>query len=137
MGTAAAAIALVMLAGSCSGSYDEAPARKGCPATVHVFVVLGATRQRQDRIGQVIDNAPGVLEWSFHSNLEAYREFKRLYKKEPKIYEAKEPSDFPARFEVTLDSTSTFGLFERALEGATTGIDRLVPGGCATEAPPT
>ena len=129
-------IALATLTMSCSGGSDEASnVGKGCSTAVHVFVELGATEQREQRIGQVIDGAPGVVDSSFHSNLEAYREFKKLYKKEPEIYEAKQPKDFPSRFEVTLDATQTFGEFERALAGATTGIDRLVPGGCATETP--
>ena len=127
-----------MLATSCSGGADEGTTQgKGCASTVHVFVELGASKQREERIGQVIDGAPGVVEWSFHSNLEAYREFKKLYRKEPEIYETKQPDDFPSRFEVTLDSTQAMDLFERSLAGATTGIDRLVPGGCATEAPPS
>ena len=99
---------------------------------MHVFVETGATAQRERRIGQVIDEAEGVVDWTFHSRLQAYREFKKLYKDQPDIYEAKEPSEFPSRFEVTLESDDDYDLFERTLAGATTGVDRLVPGGCAT-----
>jgi len=102
---------------------------------VHVFVQTEASPQRERRIGQVIDGTEGVLEWSFHSSREAYREFKRTYRNEPDIYESKNPSDFPSRFEVTLASADAYDLFERTLMGATTGVDQLVPGGCATRAP--
>ena len=137
MRTSAAAAAFVFLA-ACSpseGTPGTASEGKECAATVHVFTQAGTTPQRERRIGQVIDNAPGVLEWSFHSSREAYRDFKKLYEKEPEIYEAKQPSEFPSRYEVTLESSGDYELFERTLEGATTGIDRLVPGGCASPEP--
>ena len=73
--------------------------------------------------------------WTFHTKADAYREFKKLYKKQPEIYEAKGPGDFSSRYEVTLSSNQGLDLFQRTLGGATTGIDRIVPGGCATESP--
>ncbi len=82
----------------------------------------------------MIENAPGVVEVTFHSAREAYAEFKMQYEKEPEIYKAKKPSDFPSRYEVILESGQDYGPFERSLVGATTGIDRMIPGGCATEA---
>ena len=100
-----------------------------------MFVELGTPSQRERLIGEVIESAPGVESSTFHSNLEAYREFKELYEKQPEIYKSKDPSDFPSRFEVVLTSGQDYDLFERTLAGATTGIDRLVPGGCATETP--
>ena len=120
---------------SSDGGSGAPPTAKGCEATVHVFVQTNASEQRERRIGQVIDGAPNVVDWTFHTKKEAYREFKRLYKKQPEIYGSKEPSDFPSRFEVTLSSTQDLDLFERTLVGATTGVDRIVPGGCATESP--
>ena len=134
MRIAAAVAAFVVLAG-CSADGDAQKAStqgKGCSALVHVFVETGATAQRERRIGQVIDNADGVLDWSFHSSRKAYREFKKLYEKQPDIYESKDPSEFPSRYEVTLQSEDFYDPFERILDGATTGVDRLVPGGCAT-----
>ena len=131
-------IALAVMAISCSGDADdERSIGEGCSTSVHVFVELGETKQREERIGQVIDGVEGVRDWSFHSNVEAYREFKKLYREEREIYESKQPADFPSRFEVTLEPPQTIEGFETALEGATTGIDRLVPGGCATETPAT
>ena len=99
---------------------------------MHVFLQVGTSRQRERRVGAVIDGVDSVVRSTFHSNLEAYREFKNLYKKQPKIYEAKGPADFPSRYEVTLDSGQSLDSFQRALEGATTGIARFVPGGCAS-----
>lgn len=134
----AVATAAVLVLAACSSNGEEPGAAsqgKGCTAIVHVFVQTGATAERERRIGQVIDGAEGVLEWTFHSRREAYREFKKLYKEEPDIYKAKEPSEFPSRFEVILASDDDYDLFERTLAGATTGVDRLVPGGCSTPSP--
>ena len=130
-------VALVVLVGCSSdgNAGDAASEGEGCAASVHVFVELGTSPQRERRIGEVIKDAPGVESATFHSNLEAYREFKKLYEKQPEVYKSKNPSDFPSRFEVILTSGQDYDLFERTLAGATTGIDRLVPGGCATETP--
>ena len=126
----------MLAACSSDGEEPEAASQgKGCAAIVHVFVETGATAERERRIGQVIDGAEGVVTSTFYSHRHAYREFKKLYEEQPKIYEAKKPSEFPSRFEVTLASADAYDLFERTLEGATTGIDRLVPGGCITPEP--
>ncbi|MBW3594470.1 MAG: permease-like cell division protein FtsX [Actinobacteria bacterium] len=136
MRIAAVGVAVFVMAACGPDSTTDADAsRKECEATVHVFLELDANEQRQRLIGQVISDAPSVLRSKFHSSLEAYREFKTLYKEHPKIYEAKRPSDFPARYEVTLVSNQSFDVFERTLAGVTTGIDRLVPGGCASPEP--
>jgi hypothetical protein len=134
---AVALAALAILAG-CSPSGDGeigASDGKGCAALVHVFVETGAAAERERRIGQVIEGADGVVDSTFHSSREAYRDFKKLYEKQPDIYESKDPSEFPSRYEVTLESDDFYDLFERTLAGATTGVDRLVPGGCATAEP--
>ena len=99
---------------------------------MHVFVEPGATAHRERRIGQVIEGADGVVDWSFHSSRQAYREFKKLYEEQPDIYRSKDPSEFPSRYEVTLESDDFYDPFERTLAGGTTGVDRLVPGGCAS-----
>lgn len=134
----AVATAAVLMLAACSSNGEELGAAsqgKGCAAIVHVFVETGATAERERRIGQVIDGAEGVVALTFYSRHEAYREFKRLYKEQPEIYEAKKPSEFPSRFEVILASDDDYDLFERTLAGATTGVDRLVPGGCSTPSP--
>jgi cell division protein FtsX len=136
---AVVAAAFLVLAACSSDGEDPGAASqgKGCAAIVHVFVETGASPERERRIGQVIEEAEGVVEWTFHSRREAYKEFKRLYEKQPDIYEAKKPSEFPSRFEVILTSDDAYDLFERTLAGATTGVDRLVPGGCKTPEPAT
>ena len=97
---------------------------------------MGSARpERERRIGQVIEGSDGVVDSTFHSRRDAYRDFKKLYEKQPDIYESKDPSEFPSRYEVTLESDDFYGPFERRLAGATTGVDRLVPGGCATAEP--
>ena len=134
----AVAVAALALLAACSSSGDgeiSASDGKGCAALVHVFVETGATAERERRIGQVIEGADGVVDSIFHSSREAYRDFKKLYEKQPDIYESKDPSEFPSRYEVTLESDDFYDLFERTLAGATTGVDRLVPGGCATAEP--
>jgi cell division protein FtsX len=134
----AVAVAALAVLAACSSSGDGeigASDGKGCAALVHVFVETGATAQRERRIGQVIEGADGVVDSTFHSRREAFREFKELYEKQPDIYESKNPSEFPSRYEVTLESDDFYDLFERTLAGATTGVDRLVPGGCATAEP--
>lgn len=98
---------------------------------MHVFLELGTNRQRQRAVGDVIDAIPSVVRSKFHSNRLAYREFKELYSQQPQIRDAKGPSDFPSRYEVTLDSGQSVDLFERTV-AEVSGIDRLVPGGCAT-----
>lgn len=123
---------VVMTACSSNGGDPASSPGKGCAAIVQVFLRAGTTVPRERRIGRIIDGAEGVMEWTFHSSREAYREFKKLYEAEPDIYESKEPKDFPARFEVILASDDFYGSFERQLAGATTGVDRLVPGGCVT-----
>lgn len=80
----------------------------------------------------MIEGADGVVDSSFHSSREAYREFKKLYEEQPDMYRSKDPSEFPSRYEVTLESADFYDPFERTLAGGTTGVDRLVPGGCAT-----
>ncbi len=129
--------ALVVLTACSSNNEEPGTASRGkeCAAIVHVFVQTGVTAQRERRIADLIDEAEGVIDWSFHSHREAYREFKRLYAEQPDIYKSQEPSDFPARFEVMLASDDDYGSFERALAGATTGVDRVVPGGCASPEP--
>ena len=136
MRIAAFAVGVILLA-ACSGDRSDRTASSGkeCEATVHVFLQVGTTSQRERRVGVVIAGIPSVLQSKFHSNLEAYREFKNLYKKRPKLYELKKPADFPSRYEVTLDSGQSLAAFQRALDGATTGIDRVVPGGCRSPEP--
>ena len=126
-----------MLAGCSEGTTDATDEPKGCASIVHVYLNTTVTEQREVRIGLLIDEAPGVRDSSFFSRHDAYREFKRLYRKQPEIYEAKGPSDFPSRYEVTLEPGYDLGDFERRLQGATTGIDRFVPGGCAKESAST
>jgi cell division protein FtsX len=108
---------------------------QGCPVTMHVFLKTNVTEPRQQRIGQLIEDAPGVIDVSFHSRNEGYKEFKKLYQNQPEIYETKKPRDFPARYDVTIQSGQDVGAFDRALAGSATGIDRLVPGGCVKESP--
>lgn len=128
--------ALLILLAACSGSDElTEPADPGCAPTANVFVRPGAPEARRNRIGQVIEDAPGVTSSVLHTPEEAYREFKRAYRQQPEIYETKDVSDFPARFEVTLESTQSYDLFERSVTGATTGVQGIVPGGCATETP--
>ena len=132
------ALAASVLLASCSANGDGgtgASEGKECAALVHVFVETGATAERERRIGQVIEGADGVVDWTFHSRRKAFREFKELYEEQPDIYESKDPSEFPSRYEVTLESDDFYDPFERLLAGATTGVDRLVPGGCATAEP--
>lgn len=133
MRTAVAAIGIIVLA-ACSGDgpTDPVTSGKGCEATVHVYLQVGTSQQRERRVGDVIEGIPSVVSSTFHSNRAAYREFKKLYEKQPQIAEAKKASDFPSRYAVTLDSGQSVESFERTLTGATTGIQRLVPGGCAT-----
>ncbi len=128
-------LAFVMVAGCTDGTPPETNEGTGCAATMHVFLNTNVTEPREQRIGQLIEDAPGVIDVSFHSGTEAYKEFKKLYRNQPEIYESKGPKDFPGRYEVTLESGQSVGAFERALAGSATGIDRLVPGGCATESP--
>ena len=128
-------LAFVVVVGCSDGApagTDEGP---GCAATMHVFLTTNVTEPRQQRIGQLIEDAPGVIDVNFHSGNEAYKEFKKLYRNQPEIYESTGPDAFPARYDVTLESGQAVGAFERALAGSATEIDRLVPGGCATESP--
>ena len=133
MRKAVVAIGFVLLAAcSSDGSTDKVVSGKGCEATVHVYLQVGTSKQRERRVGDLIEGIPSVVRSSFHSNRAAYREFKKLYEKQPQIAEAKKASDFPSRYAVTLDSGQSVEDFERTLTGSTTGIERLVPGGCAT-----
>ncbi len=128
-------LAFVMFAGCTGGTPTETKEGAGCAATMHVFLNTNVTEPRRQRIGRLIEDAPAVIDVSFHSGDEAYKEFKKLYRNQPEIYKTKRRGDFPARYEVTLESGQAVGAFERALAGSATGIDRLVPGGCATESP--
>ena len=85
-------------------------------------------------MGQLINDAPGVVESRFYSSAAAYREFKNAYKDQPEVYKSKKPSEFGSRYEVTLESGQVLGTFEARMK-STTGIDGVVPGGCATESP--
>ena len=130
-------IVAAIVLGACSANQSsEEPADAGevCQATVHVFLRTDATAPRQRRVGQIIDGAPGVVDSRFHSAADAYREFKKTYKDQPELYETRKPSDFGSRYEVTLESSQVMSTFEARMK-STTGIDGVVPGGCATESP--
>ncbi len=117
----------------CSGDPAPNADGKGCAATVHVFLETSATPQRERRVGELINDAPGVIRSTFHSRREAYRDFKRQYRKQPENYEAKRMSDFPARYEVIVEP-HLIEDFELSLTAAS-GVDSLIPGGCATGSP--
>ncbi len=73
---------------------------------VEVFMVVGASTRQLDRVERTIRSTDAVQRYAFVDHQLAYREFKRIFRKKPKLVRSIRPSDLPESFRLELTSKS-------------------------------
>jgi cell division protein FtsX len=122
-----AVVAVVVIAGCSGGSGSDSQAEEvrslGRP-DAEVFMNVVASPAEIAAVHAAIRRSPLVRSFAFLSKRDAYREFRRLFRRQPELAATTSPDALPASFRVTLVHIGTRDRFARALEPLN-GVDQV------------